>query len=1793
MSEVNRSINAPARISLDLILVLILLCGAYLRFTGLFWGENQFLHPDERFLIWVGTDIDPVTNLQEYFNTANSTLNPHNQGHGFYVYGTLPMFLTRYVVEWIFGHSGFPEMTQVGRTLSAIADLFTVLLVYLVARRLYSQKVALLSSAFSAFAVLQIQQSHFFTMDTFINFFTFLAFYFAIRIARDDRPIETIFIKQEYGTNPNKRINFVQFLHHPLLLPSIGFGIALGMAMSSKLNAMPMAIMLPAAIAVRMFNIPPSHRRNYLPEIFALLIISGLLSIVTFRLLQPYAFNGPGFFGITPNTRWLANLQELRAQSNGDVDFPPAMQWARRPFWFSGKNLLLWGVGIPFGILALAGFFMASWRTLKSILVHTSEWQQHILILGWTGAYFFWQSMSLNPSMRYQLPIYPTLAILAGWFIFAIYDQQKFFTSSTASDEAIKLWQFIWQKWTGKLVLFLGLAGLAATFLYAFAFSQIYTKPITRIEASRWIYQNIPGAINLHIQSENKTVNQPLPFPYQFNLSPGFPYTTNFQPKVNGYLKEMYLPVVKDNFKDQNLAQIELSISSLESPFTDLNNKKSISASSVIRDEGDSYTFIFEPAPLLEADKDYSITISVPGETVKIPLAGDMTLGFLPKEISDAEEFVELPVINPSTGIDLSTPLSTSFTAGLNGNLTQIFLPVDQNISASLQPGEFKLNITSLKDASIFLESELIEEIDPEGKGYHLILENPIPVDLGSSYSLNLHLTSTDNDVQLKGSGIANEGEWDDGLPLRLDGYDGFAGIYPLDLNFNMYWDDNPEKLDRFIRILDEADYIVISSNRQWGSLSRIPERFPLISLYYRELLGCPDDRQIEWCYKTAIPGMFAGNLGFDLIKVFSSEPGIGSFRLNDQFAEEAFTVYDHPKVFIFKKNGDYDTEKVRSLFNTANFSEIVKFPPMKYPQQPVDLKLPEDRLNLQRTGGTWSEIFDRNSVINRYQLMSILVWYLSITLLGLITYPLMRLALSGLDDKGYPLARSAGLLILSYIVWLAGSYQITFSRSTITAALMLIIILASAATFYQRSEIRKEIMQKKSYFLRIEILFLLFFLIFLVIRLGNPDLWHPWKGGEKPMDFSYLNAVLKSSIFPPYDPWFAGGYLNYYYYGFVYIGVLIKFLGINPSIAYNLFLPTIFSIIAMGGFSVAWNLYIRIHSSSQNITKRVTRDQTEILNDQLVYPNPFWVGIAGAIATAILGNLGTVRMIITGYQKIAAQGEILETASLFSRILWTLQGFFQTVQGTALPYSIGDWYWIPSRNIPAPGDVEPITEFPFFTVLYGDPHAHLFALPISLLALGIAISFILGKSRWQGIPGFIASFFMAGLAFGALKPTNTSDYYPYLGLGIAALVYSTWSYYKFPQFESSPLAWFSRLNINLQRVILSGCLIILFVFLTRFLFYPYEQWSLFGYGKLALWKGTRTPLHAYLTHWGVFLFVIISWMVSESLDWMEKTPASSLRKLSPHRHFILIFLISILIVVITLWLFQVWIVWFVLPIAMWAGVLLLRPNLSDSKRIVLFLIGTGLILTLLVETLVVVGDIGRMNTVFKFYLQVWTFFSISAAVSMGWLLQRLTNWSPGWKSIWITSLSLLVIGAFTYPVLASAAKIKDRMAPEAPHTLDGMEFMRYANYTDEWGEMDLNQDYEAIRWMQENIEGSPVIVEANLRALYRWGSRYSIYTGLPGVVGWEWHQQQQRNRLPASWITDRIAEIDNFYNTTEIESARSFLRKYGVRYIIVGQQERGHNPGKGLNKFEDADGIYWNEVYRSRDTVIYKVIEA
>ncbi len=1001
-----------------------------------------------------------------------------------------------------------------------------------------------------------------------------------------------------------------------------------------------------------------------------------------------------------------------------------------------------------------------------------------------------------------------------------------------------------------------------------------------------------------------------------------------------------------------------------------------------------------------------------------------------------------------------------------------------------------------------------------------------------------------------------------------------------------MYWDDNQEKLNRFIDVMSHSEYILITSSRQWGSTTRIPERYPLTIQYYRSLIGCPAEQTIEWCYNVAQPGQFEGDLGFELVETFQSNPHIGNFEINDQPSEEAFTVYDHPKVFVFRKTDQFSSIHVAEILGSVDLSSVVHITPRQADDYPGDLMLPESRLEEQREGGTWSELYNPDALHNRIQIIGVVVWYLAVTLLGLIAYPALRFVLPGLSDRGYPFARLTGLLVLAWLVWLAGSYRIPFNRWTIAGALLLMILVGLFLVFRQWEGLKLEWKERKTYFLIIEGLFLAFFIAGLLVRFGNPDLWHPWKGGEKPMDFAYFNAVLKSTSFPPYDPWFAGGYINYYYFGFVVVGVLVKFLGIVPAFAYNLILPTIFAMIAMGAFSLVWNIVRRNGGSSERR-----------------YRGSVFAGLLGAFGMAVLGNLGIMKMIAEGYQVIAAPPIPINEGSIFQRLVWTFQGFVNSLQGAQLPYRLDEWYWNPSRVIAAQhGD--PITEFPYFTFLYGDLHAHLIALPIALLVLLWAWSVI--KSRaWMVHENRSAlrvgvGLFTGALIIGALYPINLSDIYTYLPIGVAALAYGAWRGFTMLEIEDERL----RRKKLLQTLIFMGLSATVLYVLSTLLYQPYHNWYGQGYSETAMWTGSNTPILEYLTHWGLFIFVIGAWMLFETIDWMANTPLSALNKIKPHRETILFVIAILVLIILVLGLdlgmtdelgqpslvgMGVHVIWFVLPMAAWAGVLLLRPGISDAKRFVLFLIGTGLVLTLMVEVVYVRGDIGRMNTVFKFYLHTWTIFAVVSAAAFYWSWQNIHRWASGWRLIYQVFLIFFVATAALFPLVGTFARIQDRMSETTPNTLDGMEYMAHSTNFDLDTSMDLNQDYQAIRWMQENVEGSPVIVEANL-VEYHWGSRFSIYTGLPGVVGWNWHQRQQRAINPDTWVFNRVEAVHNFYQTEDLDQAFLFLDRYDVQYIIVGQQERAHYPGPGLEKFQIFDGVYWDSVYEDRETRIYRV---
>ncbi len=1743
------------------LLVVILLAGAYFRFIGINWDENFHLHPDERFLTMVETSISPVESISQYFNTDESSLNPYNHGFGFYVYGTLPLFVVRYAAEWV-GKTGYDQVHLVGRVLSACVDLLTVFLVFLIADRVYRNKgLALLAAAFSAFAVMQIQLSHYFTVDTFANFFTFLAIYYAVKILTATADTPSVSEPATINSNKLDSQKFLAALRSPSgnISDFILFGVALGMAMASKVSVAPLALVLPAVVAIRLKQIPESDRETQGLIFFRNLVLAALFSFLIFRIFQPYAFEGPGFFGLKPNEQWFSNLSDLSQQSKGNVDFPPALQWARRPLTFSLQNLILFGLGLPLGLLAWSGFIVMGYRIFRG------DWQFHILVWIWTAIYFLWQSINFTRSMRYQIPIYPTLAIIAAWFVFFLWEKQR--KNSLESSEIEN------NRFKTILPISLGAGVLFLTFLWAFAFTRIYTHPVTRVSASEWIYENIPSAINLPIETSEGVFNQRLPYKSGLIISPEKSVVIAFKPEVSGRLTEVIfsnivakpdsgdIKYLKASLYGDRQYQDALLSQTINDPFQKSGDPR-----------GEAYQVVFDQDLVVDSDKTYFLKITIAPPSGEIEISGLISLG-----ISSQGEIYWQVLPDPVETIDSEQDFSTQFTALENGVLSKIEIPHIVDWEAFPESKTLQLSIQHAGDiegnASIAkLQDSFLPYSDARGGSYKFQLDKPVQLKENEQYVINIQKVDGPGSLALYGIRQAIESSWDDALPLSMYGYSPFdysRGIYRSELNFEMYWDDNEEKRDRFNQILNNADYLFLSSNRQWGTTVRVPERYPLTETYYRNLLGCPPEKDIVWCYRVAKPGMFDENLGFELVSVFQSDPYLGDLRINTQFAEEAFTVYDHPKVMIFKKQQDYQPDKVREILNQVDLSKVVNLTPREASSFIGNLMLPTDRLETQRGGGTWSDYFNPGSTINHYPWLAALLWYGLFLFLGWVNFPVTRIAFYSLPDKGYPVIRLIGMLLLAYLVWIAGSIAIPVTRSLIFLVLLLLVLINGILLYKQGLSIFSEIKENINYYLIVELLFLAFFLFFLLIRVGNPDLWHPYKGGEKPMDFSYLNAVIKSSTYPPYDPWFAGGYINYYYYGFVLLGIPIKLSGILPSIAYNLALPMVFAMLAMAAFSFGWNLLSR-------------RDDGDLKpgREQLIG------AVVSSLSLLIIGNLGTVQMIWEGFQKLVVSNALIETANFFQKTAWAFQGILKFVGGENLPYGYGEWYWNPSRVIPG----EPITEFPYFTFLYADLHAHLIALPLTVLALLWTISIL--KSQWKwGTPSgknsklyFACSFLFGGLIIGALKPTNSWDYPVYLGLGVVAILYT---YIRYANIPGSAQHFYDDLRTRIPKALLwSVFLITLFMILYQ----PFSQWFGQAYTAVDLWKGEHTPIRSYFIHWGLFLFIALSWLVQESVDWMAKTPLSSLKKLNPYFWAIAGSFAILLLLVIGLVFIGVQISWIVLPLVFWSVILLLRPDRSDEQRAVLFMIPSGLVLTLAVELIVLRGDIGRMNTVFKFYLQAWTLLSLAAAVSLTWFYSAIrTTWLGFWRKFWNVLFLLLASGAFLFPLFASIDKIRDRISVSAPHSLNGMTYMLNSTYSDKDNEIDLSQDYEAIRWMQDNVTGSPVIVEANTPE-YRWGNRFTIYTGLPGVVGWNWHQRQQRAVVPSEWVTERVDEISGFYTTLDRQETVDFLKKFSVSYIIVGQLEEIYYGENGLSKFADWNGELWEMVYEADDTRIYRV---
>ncbi len=233
-------------------------------------------------------------------------------------------------------------------------------------------------------------------------------------------------------------------------------------------------------------------------------------------------------------------------------------------------------------------------------------------------------------------------------------------------------------------------------------------------------------------------------------------------------------------------------------------------------------------------------------------------------------------------------------------------------------------------------------------------------------------------------------------------------------------------------------------------------------------------------------------------------------------------------------------------------------------------------------------------------------------------------------------------------------------------------------------------------------------------------------------------------------------------------------------------------------------------------------------------------------------------------------------------------------------------------------------------------------------------------------------------------------------------------------------------------------------------------------------------------------------------------------------------------------------------------------------------------------------GDYERMNTVFKFSMQAWLCFAVGGALALG----RIWRYPGGlFRRAWTIGLVVLIVSCSIFLSEGTLARVSDHqtwIAVQPPAasadytpTLDGFAFVRA------W----YPADADAISWINQNIAGSPVILEAAAPFSYQWYSRVSVYTGLPDVLGWVDHEGEQRY---GDQLLTREADINIIYTTDSTAQALALLRYYQVGYIYIGPLERqlyGLHSMVGLNKFQRMVGDTLKLVYQYNGVIIYKVL--
>jgi YYY domain-containing protein len=824
----------------------------------------------------------------------------------------------------------------------------------------------------------------------------------------------------------------------------------------------------------------------------------------------------------------------------------------------------------------------------------------------------------------------------------------------------------------------------------------------------------------------------------------------------------------------------------------------------------------------------------------------------------------------------------------------------------------------------------------------------------------------------------------------------------------------------------------------------------------------------------------------------------------------------------------------------------------------------------------------------------ALLIWWLILEAIGILALPLTLRLLRFLPDRGLGFARHVGLLVAGYLFWILVSLGIL--QNTVAGVLVVLALLAGLSFVVWRREGREMwafLVRQRRLILTTESLFLAALIAMAFFRAYNPEI----AATEKPMEFGFINGVLRSRTFPPLDPWLSGYAISYYHFGYVIVAMLTRLSGLASDVTFNLAVAMLFALAANAAFSVTYGMVANGRRPFAGYRARHGSDGALVGGP---CESAARTGVLAAMLVVVIGNLEGA------FELIRARGWGIE-------VLWRwldVRNLGVTPPSATWYPDDGWWWWRASRvihdRLPGGGYDEVISEFPFFSFLLGDVHPHVLALPFVMLALALALNVLLsigrgalagdapgaistGQTSWLAWlrrraralwPGGAADIVLWGLLLGALGFLNTWDMPIYLGLFLVAYAIRRWPSLRlgsgnrqsrFPAFDRpSPRVWLAD-TVALGAVLSALCI---GLYLPFYLGFRSQAAGLGWVGEI------KTRPHQYLLMFGALIVPLVGWLAQQVWAYV-RLPRGG-RRLPPSAEFAVALLGGVMLAsAVRGW----WTAALTLALAVVAAALGLwgaspdeedagRTRLDGGSVLALLMVAAGLLLTTFTEFLFLRDTFGtRMNTVFKFYYQAWVLLAIGAAFGVHAVVTTWRGASTAGRYAWIAwaAVSLLVVAAgFSYTLAASASKANGfRGRP----TLDGTRYVAEQR-PDEYG---------AIQWLREHARPGAVMLEAagGSYSEYNWVSAHS---GVPTVLGWGGHELQWRGNYDEPGR--REPDIAAIYQSTDLHRKAALLDEYGIDYVCVGPLERATYHLSAL-QIEALDRLM-TRVYEQGDMILY-----